>query len=53
VIEGGDAVGGDEQERFADGVEVAHFAACEQREAGEVGLGECLQRDLLPYGGMA
>lgn len=44
MVEGGDAVRGDEQQGFADGVEVAHLAACEQREAGEIGLGECLQR---------
>ena len=48
MIEGGDAIRGDEQERFADGVEIAHLAASEQREAGEIGLGECLQRVLLP-----
>jgi hypothetical protein len=46
VIEGGDAVRGDEQQRFADGIKVADLAACEQREAGEIGLGECLQKGL-------
>ena len=49
VIEGGDAVRGDEQERFADGVEVAHLAASEQRQGGEIGLSECLQRNVLPW----
>ena len=45
VIEGGDAIGSDEQQMFADGVEVADFAAREQGKAGEIGLSECLQRD--------
>jgi hypothetical protein len=45
VIEGGDAIGGDEQEMFADGVEVADFAAREQGKAREIGLSERLQRD--------
>jgi hypothetical protein len=45
VIEGGDAIGGDEQKMFADGVEVADFAACEQGKAREIGLSERLQRD--------
>jgi hypothetical protein len=49
VIEGGNAVCRDEQQRFADGVEVADFAACEQGKAREIGLGECLQRRLLPW----
>jgi hypothetical protein len=49
VVEGGDAVRGDEEERFADGIKVADFAAREQRKAGEIGLGECLQRELLPW----
>ena len=44
VIEGGDAIRGDEQEGFADSIEVADFAAREQRETGEIGLSECLQR---------
>jgi hypothetical protein len=48
VIEGGNAVRGDEQKRFVDGIEVAHLAAREQRNIAEIGLRECLQGSLLP-----
>ena len=39
VVEGGDAVGGDEQQMVVvEGVDVADFAAGVQLEVGEVGL---------------
>ena len=39
VVEGGDAVGGDEKQLLvADGVDVAHLAAGVKLEIGEVGL---------------
>jgi hypothetical protein len=43
MVKGGDAVGGDQQLRFANRIEIAHLAACKQREIREIGLRECLQ----------
>jgi hypothetical protein len=48
VIEGGDAIGRDEQQRLADSIEVADFAAREQRKIAQIGLRECVQGGLLP-----
>ena len=40
VVEGGDPVGGDDEQLIADLVDVAHFAAAVERQAFEIGVEE-------------